>query len=120
MALKSLPYFLVFMLAEFLKGKRLVFLKADLWKDGEVEVGTKVTVQIVSDNTQYPQPNISNFGEQITVKVRGVAPTAYSQFKPLSTEVVIKDVERAVVYGQYRNQLSIIASVAVKDSPQSK
>lgn len=120
MALKGLNQYLNFEILRFLTGKRLVYVKSDLWKDGDREAGTKVTVQIVVDETQYPQPNISNFGEQLSIKVRGVSPTAYSQFKPLNTEVVIKDVERAVVYGEYRNQLSIIASIAVKDTPQSK
>ena len=63
---------------------------------------------------------MDNFGEQLTVKVRGVAPSAFAQLRPLSTEVIVKDVERATVYGDYRNQLSIIAKIAVKDAPATK
>lgn len=117
MAFKSLGQFQRFDLTAFLKDKRLAYLKSVSWKDGDVEVGSKVVTQVVEDKTQYSQPGTDNFGEQLTVKVRGVAPSAFAQLRPLSTEVIVKDVERAIVYGEYRNQLSIIAKVAVKDAP---
>ena len=47
-------------------------------------------------------------------KVRDVAPSAFSKLKPLTTEVLVADVERASIYGDFRNQLSIKASVSVK------
>lgn len=120
MSLQALNYFVRFAILEFLVGKRLVFVKASPWKDGDTEVGSKVLVQIVEDKTQYGQPNVSNFGEQLTIKVRGVYPSAYNQLRPLGTEVYLKDVERAVVYGEYRNQLSVIGTIAVKESAASK
>lgn len=117
MALKGLNQFQKFDCGEFLKDKRLVYLKSTPWKDGDVEAGSKVTLQIVEDRTQYAKPGIDNFGEQVTVKVRGVAPSAFAQLRPLSTEIVVKEVERAVIYGDFRNQLSAIGKIAVKDTP---
>lgn len=117
MGLKGLNQFLEFNLHKFLEDKRLTYLKASDWKDGDKTLGSKVTTQVVEDRTPYSHPGTDNFGEQITVKVRGVAPSAFAQLRPLSTEIIVKDVERATVYGDYRNQLSIIAKIAVKDAP---
>lgn len=116
MALKGLNQFQKFDLAEFLKDKKLAYLKSSSWKDGETVLGSKVVAQIVEDKTRYAQADLENFGEQITVKVRGVAPSAFAQLRPLSTEIVIKEVERATVYGDFRNNLSIIGKIAVKDA----
>ena len=112
--LKSLNSFLTFDMPGFISGKRLVFIKAQEWKEESSLIGSKVIVQIVDDNTKYPNPGVSNFGEQLTVKVRGAFPETFNKIKPLTTEVEIVDVERATVYGEYRNQLSIIAVVKTK------
>lgn len=117
MGLKGLNQFRKFDISAFLKDMRLVYLKSAPWKDGDVDVGSKVTAQIVEDRTLYSRPETTNFGEQLVVKVRGVAPSAFAQLRPLSTEVVIKDVERATVYGDFSNNLSIIGKIAVKDAP---
>lgn len=114
MGLKGLNYYLFFDLDLFLEKKRLMFIKAFPWIEKEREMGTKVILQILEDNTSYSTPEITNFGEQLTIKVRNTAPSAYSNLKPLTTEVLVTDVERATVFGEYRNQLSIIATVAVK------
>jgi len=98
----------------FISEKRLVFIKAQKWKEENSLVGSKVIIQIVDDKTKYPNPDVSNFGEQLTVKVRGAFPETFNKIKPLTTEVEIVDVERATVYGEYRNQLSIIAVVKTK------
>ena len=95
-------------------------MKTGIWKDGDSEVGSKVTLQIVDDRTQYAQPGIDNFGEQLTVKVRGAAPSAFAQLRPLSTEVIITEVERATVYGDFRNNLAIIGKISVKDTQAGK
>lgn len=117
MSLKNLTQFQQFDLQKFLEGKRLYYVKAERWKDGDADLGSKVVTQIGEDKTLYSHPGTSNFGEQMTVKVRGVAPSAFAQLRPLSTEVIIQDIERAIVYGDYRNQLSIIGKIAVKDAP---
>lgn len=115
-SLMGLNQFQSFDLPAFLQDKKLAYLKSSLWKDGETVLGCKVVAQIMEDKTQYSQPGVSNFGEQLTVKVRGVAPSAFAQLRPLGTEVVIKDVERAVIYGDFRNNLAIIGKIAVKDA----
>mgnify|MGYP001054213006 CR=1 FL=1 len=120
MSLQALSAFLEFQLLAFLAGKRLVFIKALPWKEDDNILGSKVTVQIIEDKTQYPKPDTTNFGEQLTIKVRRVTPDAYAKLKPLTTEVYVKEVEKAVVYGEYRNQLSIIGTVAVKEAPAAK
>lgn len=120
MSLQALTSFLEFQLLPFLTGKRLVFIKSVLWKDEDEILGSKVVLQIVEDRTQYPKPDISNFGEQLIIKVRDVSPDAYAKIKPFTTEVYVKDVEKAVVYGDYRNQLSIIGTIAVKEAPAAR
>ena len=79
MSLQALYAFLEFQLLAFLAGKRLVFIKALVWKDDDSILGSKVIVQIVEDKTQYPKPDITNFGEQLVIKVRNVAPQAYAK-----------------------------------------
>ena len=119
MALQGLTLFLIFQIVDFLKGKRFVFVKALPWKDGDALVGSKVVVQIIEDKTVYPKQGIANFGEQLTIKVRNTAPESFAQLKPLATEVFIKEVERAVIFGEFRNQVSIIGKVVVKDTAAS-
>ena len=120
MALKGLGAFQYFSLEEFVKGKRLVFVKAEPWKEEVSDVkyetvGSKVTVQIVEDKTEYSKDDVSNFGEIMVVKVRGTLPEAY-KLKPLVTEVIISDIEKAVIWGanKIKNQLSIIAVISTK------
>ena len=72
--MQGLNWFTVFSYAQFLEGKRLVFLKARPWLDNGQELGSKVTTQIIEDKTQYGKPNMTNFGEQLTVKVRNLPP----------------------------------------------
>lgn len=120
MALQGLNGFLVFQLLAFLEGKRLVFVKSLSWVEDEKALGSKVVLQIIEDKTKYAKPETNNFGEQLTVKVRGVSPEAFSKFKPLMTEVSVKDVERATVYGEYRNQLAIIGKVVPITPPATK
>ncbi|MDE6259642.1 MAG: hypothetical protein K2M42_02075 [Oscillospiraceae bacterium] len=119
MALQGLTLFLIFQILEFLKGKRFLYVKSSAWKDGDTVLGSKVVLQIIEDRTAYPKPNISNFGEQLTIKVRNTLPEAFAQLKPLATEVIIKDIERAVVFGEYKNQLSVIGTIAVNEAAAS-
>ena len=114
MPLRGLSYFERFDLDEFLRDKRLFYLKSTPWVEQGQEVGSKVTVQILQDDTVYQRPETNNFGEQLTIKVRNLAPSTYEKLKPLATEIMVTDVERAFLFGDFRNQLSIIASVSVK------
>lgn len=124
MSFKGLNAFQYFDLEDFLAAKRLVFVKAAQWSEGEGKdaklEGSKVVVQIAEDKTKYGKEGIDNFGEQFAVKVRGVAPSAYHNLKPLNTEVAITDVERASIYGDWKNQLSIIAVISVVEAHNEK
>lgn len=120
MSLQALNAFLEFQHSSFFEGKRFLYVKTALWREDEKIFGSRVTVQIIEDKTQYPKPDITNFGEQLVVKVRNVSPDTYAKLRPLATEVYVKDVEKAVVYGEYRNQLSIIGTIAVKEAPAAK
>ena len=85
MPLRGLNQFQTFDLPAFLKDKRLAFLKATVWKDGDAELGSKIVTQIIEDRTQYSKSGVDNFGEHLNVKVRGAAPSAFAQLRPLST-----------------------------------
>lgn len=124
MSFKGLSAFQFFDLEDFLAAKRLVFVKAAQWSEGEGKdarlEGSKVVVQIAEDKTKYAKEGIDNFGEQFTVKVRGAASSAYHNLKPLNTEVAITDVERATVWGDYKNELSVIAVVSLVEAHNEK
>ena len=53
----------------------------------------------------------NNIGEQLTVKVPLGSMTDYGTFQPMLTSVEIVDIEKAIVYREYRNQLSLTAKV---------
>ncbi len=122
MALKGLSQFNTFDLIAFLREKRVLFVKALPWleKDKKTEqskaIGSKVIVQIWEDNTPYANPAFDNFGEQLTIKVRDVEPSTFDKWKPLETEVFVANVEYAALYGEFRNQISAIASVSTKST----
>lgn len=118
--LQGLSAFQEFQLLAFLAEKRLVYLKSLPWKEEDKFLGSRVVLQIVEDKTEYLKADITNFGEQLVIKVRNVSPDAFAKLRPLVTEVYVKDVEKAVLYGDFRNQLSIIATIAVKEAPAAK
>lgn len=108
MALKKLNRFTFFDVEGFLTGKRLLVTGISGWEDFDTKrlLGTKVEVVIAADKTDYGAAEgeiISNLYEKLTVKV----PTAGLSF-PVNAEVRLVNAE-AVVYGEYRNQLSITA-----------
>lgn len=120
MAWKMLSRFQTVDIERLFSAMVIAFLKAEVWvernEDGSVvkDLGTKVTLQVIKDDTDYGVEGVSNFGAQFVVKVRNQQPSAFDKLKPLSTELVIKDVERASIWGDYRNELSIIATLATK------
>ncbi len=109
--MKALTPYLEFNCDKFFAGKRLAYVKAEPWRENEQTIGSRITLQIVEDKTEYAKEGITNFGEQFVVKVRDLEPLSFSKLKPLTTEIVISDVERATVYGEYRNNLTLIATV---------
>ncbi|MCL2020503.1 MAG: hypothetical protein FWG70_12230 [Oscillospiraceae bacterium] len=123
MALKNLKDYLYFSLEDFLKEKSLCFLKAEQWDEKDKEgkttkiLGSKVKLLINEDKTSYSKEGVSNFGEHIIVKVNGVPPAEYNtKWKPLNTAVVVTEYEKALVWGQYNNELSITGVVGLANT----
>lgn len=115
MALKNLSYFTEFNASLFFAQKELRFISATKWIEksetgSEIEKGVKVGVLIFSDDSDYPNGK-NNIGEQLTVKVPLASMKDYDSYQPMITTVEIVDIEKVVVYGEYRNQLSLIAKV---------
>lgn len=115
MALKNLSHFTAFNAPLFLSRKELRFVSATRWVEkgengSETEKGVKVALLIFSDDSDYPN-NKTNLGEQLLVKVPFATLDDFNSFLPMQTICEISDVEKAVVYGEFRNQLSLTASV---------
>lgn len=107
MALKKLRNFLTFDYVGFAKGKRLLSVGQQPWKDfktGEV-LGTKVEAVIAQDKTDYGLKDgetVTNLYEKLTFKIPKVIEI------PMNVEIRPKN-PVATVYGDYQNQLSITA-----------
>lgn len=119
MALKNLSHFTAFNAPQFLSRKELRFISATRWIEktdtsSEVEKGIKVSLLIYKDNSDYPNEK-TNLGEQITVKVPFASLEDFSVFQPMVTVCEVTNIEKAVIYGEYRNQLSLTASVIEAD-----
>ncbi|MCW1059248.1 MULTISPECIES: hypothetical protein [Streptococcus] len=119
MALKNLSHFTAFNASQFLSRKELRFISATRWVEkndtgSEVEKGVKVSLLIYKDNSEYPNDK-TNLGEQITVKVPLASLEDYTVFQPMVTICDVTNIEKAVVFGEYRNQLSLTATVIESD-----
>lgn len=119
MALKNLSHFTAFNASQFLSRKELRFISATRWVEkndtgSEVEKGVKVSLLIYKDNSEYPNDK-TNLGEQITVKVPLASLEDYTVFQPMVTICDITNIEKSVVFGEYRNQLSLTATVIESD-----
>lgn len=119
MALKNLSHFTAFDSSQFFLKKELRFVSSTRWVEktdtgSEVEKGVKVSLLIYKDNSEYPN-NKTNLGELITVKVPLASLEDYTVFQPMVTICDVTNIEKAVVYGEYRNQLSLTATVIEAD-----
>lgn len=119
MALKNLTHFTEFNSSQFLLRKELRFLTATRWVEktdtgSEVEKGVRVSLLIYKDKSEYPNDK-TNLGEQITVKIPFASLEDFSVFQPMVTICEVTNIEKAVIYGEYRNQLSLTASVIEAD-----
>lgn len=105
--MKKLSQFLFFDWDSFSEGKRYMGVGRKDWKDyesGEL-LGSKIDAVIVQDKTKYELAEgeiVSNLYERFTIKVPRVIDI------PMNVEIQLKNVE-ATVYGDFRNQLSVIA-----------
>lgn len=119
MALRNLSHFTAFNASQFLSRKELRFISATRWVEktdtgSEVEKGVRVSLLIYKDKSEYPNDK-TNLGEQITVKVPFASLEDFSVFQPMLTICEVTNIEKAVIYGEYRNQLSLTASVIEAD-----
>lgn len=108
MSLKKLNKFAYFDIDGFLEKKKLLTVGVSEWKDFDTQnvLGTKVEVVIAVDKTDYDNAEgevVSNLYEKLTVKI-----PAKLNNVPMNAEVRFIN-PQAVVYGDYRNQLSITA-----------
>ena len=108
MSLKKLSRFQYFDIDLFLQKKKLMTIGVQEWKDFDSQkvLGTKVEVVITVDKTDYGTTGgeiVSNLYEKLTVKI----PAKLTNV-PMNAEVRLVNPE-AVVYGEYRNALSITA-----------
>ena len=102
--MKKLGLFTRFMWDDFANGKRFMCVGCTPWRDFDSDelLGTKVETVIVEDNTSYGDPNVTNLYEKVTFKVSKDVKI------PINMEVNPKRVT-AIVFGEYRNQLSCTA-----------
>lgn len=106
--LKKLSQFSRFDIDWFLEKKKLIIIGYQEWKDYESSnvLGTKIEVVITVDKTEYETNGndvVSNVYEKLTVKIG-------KTFKDIPLNVEIRLVNpKAVVYGDFRNMLSITA-----------
>ena len=108
MSLKKLSRFQYFDIEGFLEKKKLMTIGVQEWKDFDTQkvLGTKIEVVITVDKTDYGTTGgeiVSNLYEKLTIKI----PAKLSNV-PMNAEVRLIEPE-AVVYGEYRNALSITA-----------
>ncbi|WP_261379609.1 hypothetical protein [Streptococcus sp. sy004] len=69
-----------------------------------------MSLLIFADDTSYPNDK-NNLGELLVVKVPFASISDYSDFQPMVTPCEITQVEKASIYGEYRNQLSLTGQV---------
>lgn len=114
---KALTQFQAFDWERFSIGKRYVFVRADLLRveQGEgnfVPVGTKLFVEIDQDKTEYRANRTTgelptNEGVLFATKIMGVSPSAYENCIKHQTEIRFGDLQKAVIYGEFSNELSV-------------
>ena len=106
--MKKLNQFVKFLFEDFSKGKVYRVIGVRPWIDYNTKelMGTKVEVVIAEDNTAYDTQNgetITNQYEKLTFKI-----SKKDINIPMNARVIpVNPV--AVVYGEYRNQLSVTA-----------
>lgn len=115
--MKKLNQFVKFLFEDFSKGKVYRVIGVRPWIDYNTKelMGTKVEVVIAEDNTAYDTQNgetITNQYEKLTFKI-----SKKDINIPMNARVIpVNPV--AVVYGDYRNQLSVTADDIKVVAPQ--
>lgn len=107
MALKKLSQFDYFDAEEFFSKLGLITVGKSKWKEYGTgkEIGTKVEVVIASDKHDYitaEGESVNNMYEKLTVKISKEIDV------PMNAKVRLINPE-AIIYGEYRNMLSVTA-----------
>lgn len=106
--MRYLNQFLSFKLSEFMKDKTIISVGVSDLVDYNADkkvIGCKISAVIYKDDTLYSRPDddtSSNVFEKLSIKVPGKKLNI-----PNNVEIKLPDTATAVVYGEYRNQLSI-------------
>lgn len=102
--MKHLSQFIRFDLDSFLENKELLVLSVSDWVDFEDKTikGTKITTVIISDDTDYNGKDGNNRFEKLVIKVPKTIDVAVDS-------VIVPVNATARVYGDYNNQLSVVA-----------
>lgn len=114
--MKKLSQFTKFIFDDFSKGKVYRVTEVSPWTDFETKkhMGTKVGVVITEDTTLYATKDgevVTNQYEKLTFKIKkDVTVPANARVVPVNPV--------AVVYGDYRNQLSVTADDIKVIAPQ--
>lgn len=111
MSLKKLNEFLSFDLDKFVKDKKLLFIGAEeLKNDKKIKTGSKVSVLIFKDNTEYANGEVG-LNKKMNFNVKTRQPISYFDDWEEDDEIKITEVEKATVYGDFSNELSVIGKV---------
>lgn len=102
--MKHLNQFVHFDIDSFLENKELLVLSVSDWVDFEDKSvkGTKITTVIISDDTDYHGKEGNNRFEKLVIKVPKAVDVAVDS-------VIVPVNATARVYGDYNNQLSVVA-----------
>lgn len=112
MSLKMLSHFQKFDSEKFFADKKFLFTKVQEWREGSDQnnlhvVGCKISGLVAIDQTKYGKDLTGvNEGEIITFKVRQPI-TKFQNWQPLQTVFQAVKFDRVVIWGDYRNQLSV-------------
>ena len=100
--MRYLGQFTCFNFVAFADGKEIVAIESAPWMDFNTKeiLGTRLTVAIIKDETNYGEKPSSNQYEKFTVKVKKQIAI------PMNTPIVLVNPE-ASVYGDYHNMLSV-------------
>lgn len=116
--MKKLNLFTKMMIDEFLEGKVLMAMKSEEAIDFSTKeiIGAKYTILIWKDECpHYDGNDVSNAGETFSVKVKGARPKKITQ--PIAVELVDPS---GVIFGDFRNQLSVTAKDVIPINTESK
>lgn len=93
---------------QFFQRKELTINGASVNKDGLISVQLVIT----KDGTDYGDQNVSNLYEKFNIVITDSNEKDLSKY-PLGKKVRLTKVDRATVYGDYQNNLSLTGSIAI-------